>query len=101
MVLPVPEREQFVVLTANGPRLDIAETYGWPDTPREANAKLIAAAPDMHAVLDELEDCFDREIYPEQAKEDFDAPDDREYTVTITAKQWHALGRVLNKVENG
>lgn len=62
-----------------------------------ANAKLIAAAPGMLAVLDDLEDSFDKEIYPEQKKEDFDALDNREYTVTITAKQWRALGRAIAK----
>lgn len=65
----------------------------------EANARLIHAAPDMHAVLDELEDSFDTQIHPEQAKEDFDAPDDREYTVNITAKQWRALRRALSKAK--
>lgn len=67
---------------------------------KEANARLIAAAPDMKAVLDELEEAFDRDIYPEQKKEDFDAPDDREYSVTITAKQWRAMTRALNKAES-
>jgi hypothetical protein len=62
-------------------------------------SKLILAASDMHAILDELEATFDKEIYPEQVKEDFDAPDDREYTVTITAKQWRALGRALGKIQ--
>ena len=47
-------------------------------------------------MLDDLEGSFDKEIYPEQKKEDFDALDDREYTVTITAKQWRALGRALD-----
>jgi hypothetical protein len=63
---------------------------------KEASA-LLMAAPDMRAILDELEDSLDKQIYPEQAKEDFDAPDDREYTVTITAKQWRAIGRALSK----
>lgn len=55
------------------------------------------ATPDMRAILEELEDAFDKEIYPEQVKEDFDAPDDREYSVTITAKQWRAISRALTK----
>ncbi len=49
MFLPDGERGQFVILTKLGHRLDIAETYGWPSTPREANARLIAAAPDLLA----------------------------------------------------
>jgi siroheme synthase (precorrin-2 oxidase/ferrochelatase) len=64
-----------------------------------ANAKLIAAAPDMEAVLDELEGAFDEQTYAERSREELDAPDDREYTVTITAKQWRAINRVLNKAE--
>jgi hypothetical protein len=55
------------------------------------------ATPDMQAILEELEEAFDKEIYPEQVKEDFDAPDDREYSVTITAKQWRAMNRALSK----
>jgi hypothetical protein len=51
MVLPANERGQFVILTEHGPRLDIAETYGWPDTPRAANARLIAEAPAQAVVL--------------------------------------------------
>lgn len=63
----------------------------------KADARLIAAAFDMWTILDELEGCFDKEIEPEQVKEDYDAPDDREYTVTITAKQWRAISRALTK----
>lgn len=61
--------------------------------------QLIAAAPDMHKILEELEGAFDREIEPEQRREDYDAPDDREYSVTITAKQWRALSRALKKAQ--
>jgi hypothetical protein len=65
--------------------------------PRES---LTEAALDMWRILDELEGAFDKEIYPEQLKEDFDAPDDREYSVTITAKQWRALSRAVEKAEH-
>jgi hypothetical protein len=65
------------------------------------DARLIAAAPDMYTILDELEEAFDKEIYPEQVKEDFDALDEREYSVTITAKQWRAISRALSKVQHG
>jgi hypothetical protein len=54
MVLPNHERGQFVILTARGERLDIAETYGWPSTPREANARLIAAAPELLWALQQV-----------------------------------------------
>lgn len=60
---------------------------------------LIAAALDMYRILDELEGCFDKEIYPEQVKEEFDALDDREYCVNITAKQWRAVSRALSKAQ--
>jgi hypothetical protein len=83
------------VLHPDGERC-IAEVHA-VDGVMQPNARLIAASPEMWAVLDELEGAFDKEIYPEQCKEDFDAPDDREYTVTITAKQWRALGRALSK----
>jgi hypothetical protein len=50
---------------------------------------------EMLAVLDDLEDTLDKQIYPQQQKQDFDAPDAFEYAVTITAKQWRAIGRAL------
>lgn len=61
------------------------------------DAHLIAAAPDMYEVLDELEGSFDEQTYAEKSREDFDAPDDREYCVNITAKQLRAISRVLSK----
>lgn len=75
----------------------IVATGDSPQAMEDANANLIAAAPEMHAILDELENQFDDAIFPEQKKEDFDAPDDREYSVTITAKQWRAINRALSK----
>lgn len=66
---------------------------------RRANACLIVAAPDMKAVLDELESAFDQETYTEKAAMDFDAPDDHEYTVTITAKQLRAISKAICKAE--
>jgi hypothetical protein len=83
------------VLHPDGERC-IAEVHA-VDGVFAANARLIATAPDMWAVLDELEGAFDKDIFPEQSKDDFDAPDDREYSVTITAKQWRAIGRALSK----
>lgn len=49
MVLPSVDRGQFCILTEHGNRIDIAVTYGFDATPREANARLIAAAPDLLA----------------------------------------------------
>lgn len=46
-------------------------------------------------VLDDLEDVFDRQVYDEQARRDFDVPDDYEFQVTVTAKQLRAIGKVL------
>lgn len=40
---------------------------------------------------------FDPQIYPEQAKEDFDAPDDREYNVNITAGLWRKLSQLTRQ----
>lgn len=98
------DSEEYTVTTKDGEpnyhRGLASVSFGFSEpveTEQHANAKLIAAAPEMFAILDELEDSFGKEIYPEQKKEDFDAPDDREYTVTITAKQWRALGHALGK----
>lgn len=66
---------------------------------RKADAGLIAAAPDLLAILDELEGSFDEQTYQEKAREDFDAPDDREYSVNITAKQLRAISSVLLKTQ--
>lgn len=51
MVLPSVDRGQFCILTALGNRIDVAVTYGFEHTPREANARLIAAAPDLLEAL--------------------------------------------------
>jgi hypothetical protein len=50
-LLPSIIPEQFCICTANGPREDVACTYGFFETPREANAKLIAAAPALAEAL--------------------------------------------------
>lgn len=47
MVLPSVVESQFVILTEHGIRQDIALTYGFEATPREANARLIASAPEL------------------------------------------------------
>lgn len=67
---------------------------------RRNDARLIAAAPDMYAVLDELEGTFDEQTYLEKMREDFDAPDDREYSVNITAKQLRAISKILNGLQS-
>lgn len=51
MVLPSVDRGQFCILTEHGNRIDIAVTYGSSAVPREANAKLIAAAPELLEAL--------------------------------------------------
>jgi hypothetical protein len=55
--------------------------------------------PDALAVLRDLEAGLDEQIYPQQLAQDFDAPDDFEYGVNLTAKQWRAICRVLNRAE--
>lgn len=60
MVLPSVTPTQFAILTENGPRKDIACTYGFEGDPREANARLIAAAPDLLAVAEHCRDLLMR-----------------------------------------
>lgn len=93
-----PDHPEYVYLNICTDDGGLSDVHGYV---RPEVAKLITAAPVLLAVLDDLEDTFDREIEPEQRREDYDAPDDREYTVTITAKQWRALGRALNRAHNG
>lgn len=50
--------------------------------------------------LGELEDILDQQIYPEQVKDDFDAPNDREYSITLTAKQYRRFGEAVRVAEN-
>lgn len=54
-------------------------------------------SPKLKAILEELEDSFDKQISPEQVQEDYDALDDREYSVNITAKQWREFCRAANE----
>lgn len=54
-------------------------------------------SPNLKAILEELEDSFDKQISPEQVREDYDALDDREYCVNITAKQWREFCRAANE----
>jgi hypothetical protein len=56
MVLPSVRCGQFAILTEHGPRKDIACTYGFQGDPREANARLIAASPELLAVLLEAQE---------------------------------------------
>lgn len=64
---------------------------------QKANARLVEAAPELLAILDELESSFDEQVYEERKHEDFDAPDDREYGVNITAKQLRAISAAITK----
>ncbi|WP_051439464.1 hypothetical protein [Bordetella petrii] len=54
MVLPSVVPTQFAILTEHGVRQDVAVTYGFDHTPREANARLIAAAPELLEALEEF-----------------------------------------------
>ncbi len=55
--------------------------------------RLTAALELTVGMLGELEECLDAQIYPEQVKDDFDAPDDRLYELTMTAGQWRMLAK--------
>ncbi len=59
--------------------------------------RLTQAAPDMLAILQDLEGTFDDLIFPEELKEDFAAADGRKYSVTITAKQWRQINAAISK----
>lgn len=52
-------------------------------------------ARELRAILDELETSFDKQVYEERKSEDFDALDEREYSVNITAKQLRAISTAL------
>lgn len=65
----------------------------------EANARLIAAAPDLFTALNELHDSFDRQTYAEMSRLYNDAPDDAEFCVNVTAKQLRAINLAILKAE--
>lgn len=67
MALPSVIDWQYVICNTDGYRVDVAHTYGLEETPRRANANLIAAAPDMYAMLDILLDDLENS-FPEQAE---------------------------------
>lgn len=76
---------------------DISAIDGTTFCASPQDAKLIAASPDMAAILDELEGAFDEQTYQEKVRADFDLESDHEFSVTITAKQLRAIGRACNK----
>jgi hypothetical protein len=49
----------------------------------------------LNDVLGEIEAECDDEIYQQQKAHDFNAPDDAEYSATITAGLWRRVGRTL------
>ncbi len=51
-------------------------------------------------MLGKLEESLDAQIYPEQVKDDFDAPDDRIYELTMTAGQWRMLAKAHQQAIN-
>lgn len=90
--------DRFLFVSSGGPDArDICLVGNGPDGP--ANAALIAAAPHLLSILSELDGSFEQQVYQERAREDFDAPDDREYCVNITAKQLRAISALIAKVE--
>jgi hypothetical protein len=63
----------------------------------EKNLRLIAASPELLEVLGDLEMLFDEQTYDDLVRSEFDVPDDREFTVNISAKQLRAISQVLQK----
>jgi hypothetical protein len=72
--------------------LHFCVTCGQPIGSEEVAAEMLAA-------LSEIEGALDKQIYPEQVRDNFDAPDDCEYAVTITAKQWRTFGQAVTQLE--
>ena len=50
---------------------------------------------ELEKIFGEFEERLDEQIYPEQVKDDFDAPDDRIYELTITAGLWRRFGKAM------
>jgi hypothetical protein len=51
----------------------------------------------LEAILDAIEEEFDPQIYPQEVRDDFDAPDDAEVSVNITMGLWRRISRALNE----
>lgn len=66
---------------------------------KEANARLIAAAPDMFAALNEVHGCFDVQTMDEILRKDGDVHGDDEFCVNVTAKQLRAINDAILKAE--
>lgn len=65
----------------------------------KANARLIAAAPDLYATLNDVLDSFDRQTMEEMLRKDNDAHDGDEFCVNLTAKQLRAINQAILKAE--
>ena len=61
----------------------------------EADMGIIAAAREMHDILDDLEDTIDRYTWKERSLEELPIPGDREYSINITEKQLLAISAAL------
>jgi hypothetical protein len=70
------------------------------DSERDANAHLMAAAPDLYAICVELDRELDKQTSDEKKSHDFNAPDDAEFSVTVTAKQMRDLTRAIIKANH-
>lgn len=61
----------------------------------------VAMAADPLTVLRAIEAELDRQIYSQQIEYDFDAPDDAEYNVNISAKLWRRIGAITKNHQSG
>lgn len=65
----------------------------------DAKHPTFGALTQAYTALSDFEGILDGQIYPDQVRDNFDAPDDCEYAVKITAKQWRSFGQALTALE--
>jgi hypothetical protein len=59
----------------------------------------MSALVQAYTSLSDIEGILDKQIYPAQLRDNFDAPDDCEYAVTITAGQWRQFCQAITMLE--
>jgi hypothetical protein len=77
----------------------VASINHWEGDADRANARLIAAAPDLFAIANELHGEFDQQLYGELSRLEQDPLDEAEFCVNLTMKQIRALNAAILKAE--